>query len=114
VRIDKTHLNQVLDNLIQNALESMAGCDVVPVEIELRLVHPGKVHILVSDRGPGIPYSLKERVYDLFFTTKTTGSGLGLSISRRYVELAGGRLYHEHREGGGTTFIIELPRHMGD
>jgi len=114
VRIDKTHLNQVLDNLIQNALESMAGRDAVPVDIELRLVHPGKVHILVSDRGPGIPDSLKERVYDLFFTTKTTGSGLGLSISRRYVELAGGRLYHEHREGGGTTFIVELPRYMGD
>ncbi|HPC72848.1 MAG TPA: HAMP domain-containing sensor histidine kinase, partial [Treponema sp.] len=114
VRIDKTHLNQVLDNLIQNALESMAGRDIEPVDIELRLVHAGKVHIMVSDRGPGIPDSLKERVYDLFYTTKTTGSGLGLSISRRLVELAGGRLYHEHREGGGTTFIVELPRYMGD
>jgi signal transduction histidine kinase len=79
------------------------------VELELRQSHPGKVQILVSDRGPGIPESLRERVYDLFFTTKTTGSGLGLSISRRYIQLAGGRLYHEKREGGGTTFIVELP-----
>jgi two-component system sensor histidine kinase HydH len=109
VRMDKTHLNQVLDNLIQNALESMNGSENLPVELELRQSHPGKVQILVSDRGPGIPESLRERVYDLFFTTKTTGSGLGLSISRRYIQLAGGRLYHEKREGGGTTFIVELP-----
>jgi len=109
VRIDKTHLNQVLDNLIQNALESMVGTETIPIELELHPSHPGKVQVLVSDRGPGIPESLGERVYDLFFTTKTTGSGLGLSISRRYIQLAGGRLYHKKREGGGTTFIVELP-----
>ncbi|AEJ19338.1 two-component system sensor histidine kinase NtrB [Gracilinema caldarium] len=109
IRIDRTHLNQVLDNLVQNGLESMARAEGATVELELKQVHPARVHILVSDRGSGIPESLRERVYDLFYTTKTTGSGLGLSISRRYVELAGGRLFHQNREGGGTTFIVELP-----
>ena len=109
VKMDKTHLNQVLDNLVTNALESMSSNSETPVELELRQSHSGMVYILISDRGPGIPESLGDRIYDLFFTSKTTGSGLGLSISRRYIQLAGGRLYHEKREGGGTTFIIELP-----
>lgn len=109
VYIDRTHLNQVLENLVQNALESMADRAFEPVELELVLSHGNTIHLSVADRGAGVPDSLSERIYDLFFTTKTSGSGLGLAISKRYIQLAGGRLFHHKRDGGGTIFYIELP-----
>lgn len=109
VQIDKTQLHQVLDNLVHNALESMQPVPQEPVRLGINPISNNLVQISIADRGQGIPDALAERVYDLFFTTKTSGSGLGLSISRRYIELAGGRLYHQPRNGGGTIFIIELP-----
>lgn len=109
VYIDRTHLNQVLENLVQNALESMTDRPFEPVELGLALSHGNTVHLAVADRGAGVPDSLSERIYDLFFTTKNSGSGLGLAISKRYIQLAGGRLFHLKRDGGGTIFYIELP-----
>jgi signal transduction histidine kinase len=73
------------------------------------LVRGGVVELRVADRGKGIAAADADRVYDLFFTTKTTGSGLGLALARRYAELSGATLGHEARDGGGTVFLLGLP-----
>jgi len=67
--------------------------------------------VLVSDTGPGIPKELRDKIFDIFFTTKPVGkgTGLGLSICKRIVELHGGNLTVECPPEGGSTFIVELP-----
>jgi len=113
VQVDRDRLGQVLDNLVSNAFESLDQTAASPVEISAVPVHPDRVEIRVADRGKGIPEAVGERVFDLFYTTKTTGSGLGLSLARRYTELSGGKLSYRNREGGGTVFVVELPVHNG-
>jgi len=65
--------------------------------------------IEVSDNGPGIPESIRDKVLQPFFTTKEEGTGLGLSIAVRIIEEHHGRMDIESNQGGGTTFIISLP-----
>jgi two-component system NtrC family sensor kinase len=67
--------------------------------------------IHVADTGPGIPEDLRDKVFDIFFTTKPVGkgTGLGLSISQNIIKIHGGNLYFECPPEGGTVFIIELP-----
>jgi two-component system sensor histidine kinase HydH len=113
VQVDRDRLGQVLDNLVSNAFESLDQTAASPVEISAVPVHPDRVEIRVADRGKGIPEAVGERVFDLFYTTKTTGSGLGLSLARRYTELSGGKLSYRNREGGGTVFVVALPVHNG-
>jgi signal transduction histidine kinase len=81
----------------------------VPVELSASPMKGSHVAIKVADRGRGIPEAEADRVFDLFYTTKTTGSGLGLATARRFAEAAGGKLAHEAREGGGTIFTLALP-----
>lgn len=102
-------LDQIMDNLVSNGLESLEERDGEPLELSIRLVKNGRMELMVADRGGGIPQEDAERIYDLFYTTKTTGSGLGLALSRRYAELSGGSLRHRPRDGGGTVFTVELP-----
>jgi signal transduction histidine kinase len=67
--------------------------------------------IEVSDNGPGIPHDLKDKIFDIFFTTKPVGkgTGLGLSISKNIIELHGGNIMVDSSPGKGTVFTIELP-----
>jgi len=67
--------------------------------------------IKVSDTGPGIPAELRDKIFDIFFTTKPVGkgTGLGLSITQNIIQLHGGTIGFDCPPGGGTTFIIELP-----
>jgi signal transduction histidine kinase len=79
--------------------------------VELRCAarrHQAEVSVL--DRGPGIPPEIRAKVFDQFFTSKTKGSGIGLSVARRFVEAAGGELELEDRPGGGTVARVLLPR----
>ncbi|NOY09101.1 MAG: HAMP domain-containing histidine kinase [Spirochaetes bacterium] len=110
ILFDRERLRSVLENLIRNALES--GEDMIttgksPVEIELdkKRTH---VYIYIRDRGKGIPEKLINRVYDPFYTTKTKGSGIGLSLSKRFIEAMNGSIKIKHREHGGTEILITL------
>jgi two-component system sensor histidine kinase HydH len=105
VRVDPQRLRSVMENLINNALESGEG------EVEVRCAaqrHRAEVSVL--DRGAGIPPAIRAKVFDPFFTSKTKGSGIGLSVARRFVEAAGGRLELADRSGGGTVARVLLPR----
>jgi signal transduction histidine kinase len=108
---DPEQLKELLVNLMVNACEAMGdGGSIVIREDEGTTEPLGRVVVIrVSDTGPGIPDSIKEKVFQPFFTTKEEGTGLGLSIAARIVEDHGGCLNLRSREGKGAAFIITLP-----
>jgi signal transduction histidine kinase len=100
----------VVDNLVRNALQSdPAGGEVLVRVLGGRAGRAGAT-LSVLDRGQGIPGSIRGQVFEPFFTTRAEGSGIGLSITRRFVLAAGGSILLRAREGGGTEARITLPR----
>jgi len=108
LRADPFRLPQALRNLVQNAAEATHGTG--RVEVAVRSTDPDSVEFVVTDDGPGLPESVRTRLFEPFVTTKPGGTGLGLAIARRLVEAHGGRLSFESRPGGGTVARVRLPR----
>lgn len=110
VDTDPLLLNQVLVNLLSNAIHAVSGRDPRHIEIVAGTVD-GVVWIRVSDNGPGIDDEVAANMFDPFFTTKEVGLGLGLglSISYRIMESLGGSIRADNAAGGGAQFTIELP-----
>lgn len=108
VYVDKEHLNGIFANLIKNAIQSLPpGREgVIKIGMELK---GDKVVVSISDNGMGIPDSLKKNLFIPNFTTKSSGMGLGLSIVKRYVESANGRVWFESQINKGSVFFVELP-----
>ena len=111
VEADRVQLQQVLLNLIVNALEAMGADNEGPKEL---LISTGKVEpsgalVAVQDSGPGLEPAMLERVFESFYTTKPTGLGLGLSICRSIIEAHGGRLWASANQSRGATFQFTLP-----
>jgi signal transduction histidine kinase len=108
---DRVQLQQVLLNLIMNAAEAMAplndGARVLRVTSERH--NPAGVLISVQDSGPGIDPEIADKIFDAFFTTKSTGMGMGLSICRSIVESHGGRLSVSAAQPHGSVFQVALP-----
>jgi signal transduction histidine kinase len=109
LRVDAERIKQVVINLVQNAIEAMPGGGVVTVESGLR---EGRVRMVVSDSGPGLPEGLD--VFQLFVTTKARGTGLGLSIAQQIVLEHGGEISAESSPGQGATFTVTLPTATDD
>ncbi len=111
VEADRTELQQVLVNLIINAVQAMSETDAASrrVEIHLQPTPDGLARICVMDNGPGIAANDIGKLFDPFFSTKTDGMGMGLAICRSTVAAFGGRLAAENREGGGAAFHFSLP-----
>jgi len=107
VRADRVQLQQVLMNLMLNAIEAMreSGGE---LGIRTRL-EDGEVLVSVSDTGEGIPADKTEQIFNAFFTTKAGGTGMGLAISRTIIESHGGRLWAGSNAGRGATFHFTLP-----
>jgi signal transduction histidine kinase len=101
-------LQQVLLNLIMNALEASAESthDIV---VTSERSGPDQVRVAVSDSGVGIDRDKLDRVFQPFFTTKSNGMGMGLSISRSIIEVHGGRLWGAPNQDRGATFQFTLP-----
>ncbi|MEM8916589.1 MAG: ATP-binding protein, partial [Pseudomonadota bacterium] len=106
----RLRLEQVVVNLLSNALDAMDGKPNPVIEIALFRTGSDRVRITVSDNGPGLREDVLSRLFDPFFTTKDPGQGLGLglSISFNIVEDFGGRLLAENSPDGGAVFSIDL------
>jgi signal transduction histidine kinase len=110
VKADKIQLQQVIVNLIVNAMDAMADIPVAERRINVSTARDGNFACLsVSDSGPGIPVDQIKKVFDPFFTTKGEGMGMGLSIARTIVEAHDGHLSAQNDAGRGATFRITLP-----
>lgn len=111
IRASRVEMQQVLINLIGNALQAMADRPRASREVVLLVdaPNPERVLISVADRGTGIAEDVLPKLFDPFFTTKVDGMGLGLAICRGTVEAAGGSLTARNRDGGGAVFECLLP-----
>jgi len=108
---DRVQLQQVILNLVMNAIESTASVDAEPKRllIQSNLSGPGEIRVSVRDTGPGIDRAHLDRLFAPFFTTKPQGIGMGLPISRSIIEAHGGRLWAENNEPRGAVFHFTLP-----
>ena len=110
VRGDQVLLEQVIVNLIHNAVQAICHLPTQYRCIELAVEHTGQaVRLTVSDQGPGIPIERLDQVFTPFYTSKPNGLGLGLSICRTIVEAHGGTITAENSPGRGTAFSVTLP-----
>jgi PAS domain S-box-containing protein len=109
---DEIHVQQVILNLLRNAIEAMTLAPphadwVITVETALR--GPDEVSVRIADRGPGIAEGDLERVFESFYSSKPAGLGVGLAICRKLIEAHGGALWAAHNPGGGAAFQFTLP-----
>jgi signal transduction histidine kinase len=109
--LDRDRVKQALLNLVLNALEAMVGRGELLVQTSVR---GGAVRLDVTDTGPGIPAEAVPRIFEAYFSTKKTGTGLGLPIARRIVEEHGGILEVFTEVGKGTRFTIWFPAVAAD
>jgi len=111
VTADRVQLQQVLMNLMLNAIEAMKETGGV-LTVQSQREEQGCLLISVSDTGVGLPADKADQIFNAFFTTKPQGSGMGLAISRSIVESHGGRLWATPNDGRGATFSFTLPCEM--
>jgi signal transduction histidine kinase len=108
VVFDGGQIRQALLNLLRNAREAMPQGGEVAISTEGR---PDVARIAVADTGPGVPREIRDRIFDAFYTTKSAGTGLGLSLVRQICLAHGGDIeYEEAPDGAGGRFVITLPR----
>jgi PAS domain S-box-containing protein len=106
VRVDRQLLKQAVMNLVLNAREAMAGGG----NMSLSIRRKGEMaELRIADTGHGIAPEHRRRIFELFFTTRPSGSGLGLATAFRIVQVHNGSIDFESEAGSGTTFIVELP-----
>lgn len=103
--VDPELIERVFQNLLTNAIEQAPGH---AVSVGARRVADG-IEAHVADRGPGVPNDMKDRIFDKHVTTRVDGTGLGLTIARRFIVAHGGTLRVEDRPGGGAVFCFTLP-----
>jgi signal transduction histidine kinase len=108
---DRIQLQQVILNLLRNASDAMIGVDDRPRQLVVRTERENgdRVRVIVRDTGVGLDHESMDKLFDAFFTTKTGGMGIGLSISRSIVERHHGRLWAEPNDGPGATFSFSIP-----
>jgi signal transduction histidine kinase len=112
---DWVQLQQVFINLMLNAIEAMKGINAAgELTIKSRQSDKGQLLISVSDTGAGLAPHQAAQIFDIFFTTKPEGIGMGLPIARSIVESHGGRLWADTNSGQGATFHFTLPSDVSE
>jgi signal transduction histidine kinase len=107
--VDKVQIQQVLLNLVKNAIEAMAEGGPRQLTIATGAAPGSRVELSVADTGPGLPAEVRRKLFQPFVTTKGSGMGVGLSICRSIVQAHEGELWAEDRDGGGTVFRFTVP-----
>ena len=110
---DKTQINRLFTNLLQNALEACTDQDICAISLSEELTEEN-ILIKVRDNGEGIPEQMRSKIFIPNFTTKSSGTGLGLAMCKTIVEQARGRIWFETVVDEGTTFFVELPVYRED
>jgi two-component system, LuxR family, sensor kinase FixL len=108
VMVEKVQIQQVLLNLMRNAIEAMQDCECKELLVTTSVPHGDKITVSVADTGSGLSEEITERLFQPFVTTKLTGMGVGLSISKRIVEAHGGEMWAEPNPSGGAIFRFTL------
>jgi two-component system, NtrC family, nitrogen regulation sensor histidine kinase NtrY len=108
MKADKTQMNRVFTNLLANAVDACHGRSDCHININ-ETQKEGIITISVADNGEGIPAEMQHKIFTPNFTTKTSGTGLGLAMCKSIVEQANGKIWFETQEGHGTTFFVQLP-----
>lgn len=111
--VDRIQIQQVLLNLIRNAIEATTDREQTSIAIETEPIGDQGILICVSDTGPGLDPRVRANLFQPFITTKSHGVGIGLSICRDIVAAHGGRISASDNPGGGTVFQITIPRIAG-
>ena len=107
VRMDENKIKQALINMVKNGMEAVSGSGTVT--LALRLQEGGMAVISVSDTGMGLEEGDADRIFNLDFTTKEKGLGLGLALAHEIIQAHGGEIKVQSRPGGGATFLILIP-----
>jgi two-component system, NtrC family, nitrogen regulation sensor histidine kinase NtrY len=105
---DRTQVNRLFTNLLQNAIEASSGKVIIPIEI-VEQYNANKLQVTIIDHGAGIPVEKQSKIFTPNFTTKSSGTGLGLAICKGIVEKANGKLWFDTKEGKGTSFHVMFP-----
>ncbi|MEQ8627836.1 ATP-binding protein [Ekhidna sp.] len=107
IEADKDIFRRILNNIVLNAIQSVEGKQAeIKISLEER---SGKGLLSVKDNGRGVPDELRDKIFLNYFSTKSTGSGIGLALAKKGIENAGGNIWFESKQGEGTTFFISMP-----
>ncbi len=108
---DRVQLQQVILNLLRNASDAMVGIDERPRDLFIRTLWEGddRARLSVQDTGIGVRPQDLQKLFEAFYTTKSGGMGIGLSVSRSIIERHHGRLWAEANDGPGATFSFSIP-----
>jgi len=110
---DRAHLGQALHELVANAIDAMPTGGEITIAAAPADGDAGRISLAVSDTGPGIPAEVRDRIFELFMTTKRTGTGVGLAVVRKILERHGGRVRLDTDRPSGARFVLELPAAQG-
>jgi PAS domain S-box-containing protein len=106
IKVDADLVKQAVLNIALNGIQAMPGGGALNLTAQR---DDGAVEIAIRDQGPGIPAEIRDKVFNLYFTTKKSGSGIGLAMSYRVMQLHNGSLEFESQPGQGTTFHLRFP-----
>ena len=108
IELDEQHIKQAIMNILINAKQILKEGGII--SITTRIGSEGKIIIEIADNGPGISEEMRNKIFDIFFSTRGGGTGLGLPIAQKIIESHGGRIELWSEQGQGTRFTISLPR----
>jgi len=111
--INRIQIQQVLVNLVRNAVEAMAESERREIAVSTRTLDDGAIEIEIADSGPGLAPEVAARLFKPFVSTKSQGMGVGLSICQSIVEAHAGRIWAEPNPAGGTIFRFTVPGETG-